>query len=524
MRWIGFAVGVSLCAVVAATACVGDSSNVGIVSQDGAAPDSSESTADGSNGGGDSGPSCTKTCFGMCADVKDPRTGCAASACDPCPAGAHQTASCAMNGACAVACDTDYSDCANQKTACATHTGADPMNCGGCKIACGAANTTAASTCTDGQCIYACAAGYAHCSKDPSTGCDTLINSTDANNCGACGHSCQGGTCVAGVCQPVILAKLTAGDYPTGLALDGTNAYITAFGGHAVYKVPINTPCGNGGQAACVQIVNAANSSAAAVANPNAITTDGTYVFWANSAAQTLYRATVTGTSVTQVGSSTSILPGVGLAGGKVWYSSRATPYLRTNGVAATGTTTQVDIVTGNGGDIESLSFDAMFAYAADPSAGVVLKLPLASPICQEFVTCNALVPSAPNARGLANDANNVYWAEGSNNDPNGKVRRIGKAAGGDAGASGTAADVGIHQDMGYGEAVATDGVNVYWGSLGAAAQPDYIRVASVTAAACDGTACKHFADGNKVAKIVVDDVAVYWTNQGADTVMKLAK
>jgi hypothetical protein len=42
-----------------------------------------------------------------------------------------------------------------------------------------------------------------------STPC--VVSQTDPDNCGACWHSCQGGACVAGVCQPV---ALTQGGYP----------------------------------------------------------------------------------------------------------------------------------------------------------------------------------------------------------------------------------------------------------------------------------------------------------------------
>jgi hypothetical protein len=61
--------------------------------------------------------------------------------------------------------------------------------------------------------------------------------SSDPDNCGACGHSCQGGACVSGMCQPVLLAGDP--DHSTGLfslwgmtfvdgGLFGTNWYASA--------------------------------------------------------------------------------------------------------------------------------------------------------------------------------------------------------------------------------------------------------------------------------------------------------
>jgi hypothetical protein len=42
----------------------------------------------------------------------------------------------------------------------------------------------------------------------------------DPDNCGACGHGCQGGACTAGLCQPITLA--TASGWVLSLATDGT--------------------------------------------------------------------------------------------------------------------------------------------------------------------------------------------------------------------------------------------------------------------------------------------------------------
>lgn len=52
--------------------------------------------------------------------------------------------------------------------------------------------------------------------------CDTAH---DANNCGACGHRCLGGTCLSGQCQPVELAR---GLSPLALAVAGDDLYFLA--------------------------------------------------------------------------------------------------------------------------------------------------------------------------------------------------------------------------------------------------------------------------------------------------------
>jgi hypothetical protein len=48
---------------------------------------------------------------------------------------------------------------------------------------------------------------------------------SDPSNCGACGHSCQGGACLAGACQPVMLATPSGGHTIQDLAIDDTSVY-----------------------------------------------------------------------------------------------------------------------------------------------------------------------------------------------------------------------------------------------------------------------------------------------------------
>ena len=78
---------------------------------------------------------------------------------------------------------------------------------------------------------------------DASVNCgDTQTSST---NCGACGHSCQGGSCIGGVCQPVVFASMSQGLAIDALALDDTNVYV---GSDLVYACP-RSGCGSGFQA-----------------------------------------------------------------------------------------------------------------------------------------------------------------------------------------------------------------------------------------------------------------------------------
>lgn len=52
---------------------------------------------------------------------------------------------------------------------------------------------------------------------------------TDTNNCGACGHSCLGAECNAGVCQPAHLFTQPNDGGPFMMMLDGGNVYVGYF-------------------------------------------------------------------------------------------------------------------------------------------------------------------------------------------------------------------------------------------------------------------------------------------------------
>jgi hypothetical protein len=53
----------------------------------------------------------------------------------------------------------------------------------------------------------------------PATPCEESKLATDGQHCGRCGHSCLGGACAAGVCQPVLVAT-TAGEGVVEVAVD----------------------------------------------------------------------------------------------------------------------------------------------------------------------------------------------------------------------------------------------------------------------------------------------------------------
>lgn len=99
--------------------------------------------------GADASPGCTKRCNGVCVSDREPLNGCGDTSCDACPSFPHRPAICNVQQACA---------------------------------------------------LGSCEPGYLEC-DDAQPGCETL-GTTDPENCGACGQSCNGKACVAGRCQP----------------------------------------------------------------------------------------------------------------------------------------------------------------------------------------------------------------------------------------------------------------------------------------------------------------------------------
>ncbi len=71
-------------------------------------------------------------------------------------------------------------------------------------------------------------------------GCDADFT-TNAQNCGGCGHDCLGGTCSDGTCAPVVLASGL--DRPYYVAVSSAHVYATDYGHGKVIRIAV--PHGN---------------------------------------------------------------------------------------------------------------------------------------------------------------------------------------------------------------------------------------------------------------------------------------
>ncbi|CAN5925327.1 hypothetical protein BH11MYX4_BH11MYX4_24460 [soil metagenome] len=484
----------SACAVVIGAlivACVGDDPAV----------------SDGTDGGLDP-QGCTpaqKSCNGSCVSKDDPNAGCAGAACTPCAGGVNAAASCKA-GACSTTCNTGFSDCdGDPATGCEAKTGADVSNCGACGKVCGSANTDTPTKCESSKCVFACKKDFGHCGTADDLGCETDLL-TNALHCGACGHSCAGGTCLAGKCQPFQLASAS---FPSGVAVDAKDVYFTFPSVPAIQKVQRDGKCTPAAPCPKDFAGSGVGDPLAQIRGPSPIVSDGTSVFWTNQAQGTIGKRAVAGGPIVNFGPAQSPEPGyLVLAGGKIWWTSgfvsgANTAHVTKANLDGTGITTVANYSApaatfiGVGG----IAADATHVYWASEKSGVY-RAAFADGPCNEGSGAGACASfgSASSPSGIAVDAQFVYWTETT-----GTIKRAPKAGG---------QSVAIATGQDSPKAIAVLGTFVYWGNSAAAGPTaGTIRRAPQVAATCDGAACELVATVAQPDAIVAADDGIYWTN-----------
>lgn len=373
------------------------------------------------------GPSCfssEKVCDAKCVSKSRPEVGCAAASCTACPVPANSVA-----------------------------------------------------TCSSGGCASACLADYADCNGSASDGCEKNLQ-TDGGNCGACGHSCAGDACVAGMCVPKTLA--VGQNDPSDLAVDELDLYWTNTGANQVVRV--------------AKVGGTATIVASSQPSPLGIALDDTHVYWTqNTTPGAVVRAPKSGGSPQVIASSQYYAFRLVLSGSTVYFIGDTT----------SGFVRSVPKTGGTVTDLQSASSPKGLAYDGTKlfwSAWNEIRKADASALAPPTKLSTA--ESFPAA--LAADESDVFWLDMYAN----KIRKVSKPGG----APTTLASLTSGTPRG---SIAIDATYVYF------IDPKGNALRKVPKS---GGAATTVAKASDPRGIVVDANYVYWTNGGDGTVMRVAK
>ena len=327
-----------------------------------------------------------------------------------------------------------------------------------------------------------CPAGTADCNGNPGDGCETDLI-TDPANCGACGHDCLGGACVASTCEPVHVAD------PLGTGTGPWNGFL-ALGPSNVYYGYAATP--SGGIAMAAKDGSTSSCIECDVGVVREITTDATTVYWANVGTGELKSAPLGGGTVSTLWSGAVGLP-VAVDPNHVFWADSSSDTLMMANLDGSGATA---IATGQP-SINSITAQGGHVYWISASRVMDMDIASRTPI--------TLVSSTNHGKSVAVDATHVYWAEGDWDLPNNELNRIPKAGGAvDTLATRSAFAIALDSTHVY---VASNYDGDIWRVRKSGGMPDILA-----------TGQPYPLD------IAVDDVAVYFSSETDGGVGKVAK
>src|SRR5579871_343511 len=119
-----------------------------------------------------------------------------------------------------------------------TPCGSFACNTNACYTTCTSQAQCAANTICSGGACSACQSGQAVCGNS----CATLAS--DGNNCGTCGHSCYGGACSSGQCQPVSVYSSTSSAFSMAVGSNRVYVLTRSTTGTTISYMPTNAPPG----------------------------------------------------------------------------------------------------------------------------------------------------------------------------------------------------------------------------------------------------------------------------------------
>jgi hypothetical protein len=331
----------------------------------------------------------------------------------------------------------------------------------------------------------------ADCDGNPSNGCEANL-SNDSSNCGKCGYSCMGGTCMNGACVLAQPGSLTYkfGDFEC-ITTDATDVYFMATAvngttGSQILYVPIT-----GGTVQ--QLAGTAGTRGSGLVEY------GQFIYWADYQAGTILespKAGQTGTTRTVVTGLTQPIR-VAVDATNVYWTSTA-------GAGAANKLTGVVLWTKNqtGGRAWGLTVDATDLYYTDPTLGSVVQIGIATG------TPTVFAANQTGARGLFGDTTSVYWTTSSGNvmmSPKATANPVSIVTG-QTNPQEMAVDVGVTPEV------------AYWANV---SMTGSISKADAKAGSTATVVAPNQAQAQCVA---VDATSVYWAVYGGTQILKAPK
>jgi hypothetical protein len=365
------------------------------------------------------------------------------------------------------------------------------------------------------------------------TACKCIDLNTDANNCGSCLHSCQlGAACVAGVCQPLVLASGLG--FLTDMATDGVNVYVSTQSA-TILSIPIVTA--TVGVQPFTTIANLSNGSSQINAinigvDPTLNADDSNLVFFTEAGASLGSANYVTGVfDTTKTGNDIGAFGTTGVVagpitdfasepfapfGGNLFFLQQLNPMNSTPiGVfSLQGPGFGNEVQLGTAQQPTWVAADANNVYWTDcvlsnGTSGVCDSVLFQAPVgggTQITLAKTNNGSSALIGYGISVDANNVYWAESSANTAAQTTTWIRKVpiGGGTAGTLVSSLPAATTN-------VVTDGTYVYYGSQSA--------IWKIPVGGGQPSIYVGIPTSQSVNKLAIDSTNIYWIDATAGIV-----
>jgi hypothetical protein len=357
---------------------------------------------------------------------------------------------------------------------------AEPAGGAGGEDAGGAGGAAAGPCCAEGE----DGAGMACCGEE------CVDTQADSDNCGRCGHSCWGGQCSDGVCEPALVAT---GPTPGRLAVQGDYLYWTAVGGDAGAGAVMRAPKAGGAATAIVPGQEAAFG----------IALDAGHVYWTSKYdGGTLRRA------------------GLGGAGAETLSAAEAASPLVVSSTHVFGMNPGVWRVPVAGGTLTpqangaTQGFEALTAsHVYWTTSSTLYRFPVAGGASEPVAS------NQSNAYGIAVDATALVWSNLTNYGNNIMIA-----------APDGSSPVPLASERPGPQTVALDADNVYWTENGIVGG-DPSAVVTVPRAGGQPKPIKSWSRGSEgiASSVVTDNQGIYWVVDGSaigkpGQVWKLAK